>query len=307
MKPKVVDVSASVHARLLQGAHSRGEDFNFILQRYTVERFLYRLGESDYRERFILKGAMLFALWGGSAYRPTRDLDLAGFGDSSADAVLSAMRGICDVSVKDDGLVFDVSSISADPTRLDAEYDGLRVKFVAMLGNARIPMQIDIGFGNAIEPPAGEVDYPTLLGGPSPRIRAYPREAVVAEKFQAAVALGAQNTRYKDFYDLISLAGQFTFDGSQLAAAIQATFERRNTAIGEAIPAALTPAFYSDADRSDAWRAYVTRSTLPAAPADFVAVGERIQSFLLPLWRTLADGRRFALRWPQGGPWEARP
>ena len=305
MTRDLVNVAASVRDRLFNLARDRDEDFQFVLRRYAVERFLYRLGRSEHSDRFILKGAMLFALWGGSAYRPTRDLDLAGFGDSSADAVLSAVRSICDVSVKDDGLVFDVSSISADPTRLDAEYDGLRVKFVAMLGNARIPMQIDIGFGDAIEPPAGEVDYPTLLGGPSPRIRAYPREAVVAEKFQAAVALGAQNTRYKDFYDLISLAGQFAFDGSQLAAAIQATFERRNTAIGEAIPAALTPAFYSDADRSDAWRAYVTRSTLPAAPADFVAVGERIQAFLLSLWRTLADGGAFELSWPEGGPWEA--
>ena len=199
------NVAASVRDRLLDRSRKTREDFQFLLQRYASERFLHRLGESARRDRYILKGAMLFALWGGAAYRATRDLDFAGYGSSEASGVLAAMREVCAVPVAEDGLVFDAGTLTAEPIRGDAEYHGLRVQFEAMLGVARIPMQVDIGFGNAIEPPATEADYPTLLDMPTPRIRAYPQEAVVAEKLHAMVVLGERNSRYKDFYDLLHL------------------------------------------------------------------------------------------------------
>jgi hypothetical protein len=200
------NMAASVHDRLLNGSRTRGEDFQFILQRYAAERFLYRLGESTYRDRYVLKGAMLFALWGGSIYRPTRDLDFTGYGDNEAEAVLASLREICDLAVPDDGLTFDSSTLAAEPIRDTAEYNGLRVRFQAKLGSARLAMQIDIGFGNAIEPQPCEVEYPTLLDGASPRIRAYPPEAVVAEKLHALVVLGEANSRMKDLYDLHVIA-----------------------------------------------------------------------------------------------------
>ncbi len=297
------NVAASVRAQLLHLSRERGEDFQFLLQRFAAERFLCRLGVSAYRDRYVLKGAMLFALWGGSIYRPTRDLDFTGYGSNEADAVLVALREVCAVEVLDDGIVFDLATLAAEPIRDDAEYNGLRIRFQATLDGARIPMQIDVGFGNAIEPPATEADYPTLLDAAAPRIRAYPHEAVVAEKLHAMVVLGERNTRYKDFYDLNVLARQFPFDGERLARAIAATFERRRTTIDPALPAALAPRFYNDDARAAQWRAYLTRNALPGAPADFAAAGELLQSFLVPPWRALGDGRAFSGTWPPAGPW----
>jgi Nucleotidyl transferase AbiEii toxin, Type IV TA system len=299
-----VNIAGSVHARLMNRSRESGEDFQFLLQRYAAERFLYRLGRSAERERYVLKGAMLFALWGGSVYRPTRDLDFTGYGGSSADQVLAAMQAICSVPVPDDGVTFDGGTLAAEPIRDGAEYHGLRIRFRASLGSARIPMQIDIGFGNAIEPPATDVDYPTLLDSPSPRVRAYPHEAVVAEKLHAMVLLGERNTRHKDFYDLHVLAREFAFDGERLGRAIAATFARRRTPITPVLPAALLPRFYADNGRAEQWRAYLARNGLPGAPADLTAVGELLQAFLGTPWRSLAEGGAFSGSWPAAGSWE---
>jgi type I restriction enzyme S subunit len=294
-----------VHSRLLNRSRETREDFQFLLQRYAAERFLYRLGESAHRGRYVLKGATLFAIWGGAIYRGTRDLDFTGYGTSEAGGVHAAMRDVFAVPVADDGLTFDVGTLMAKPIRDGTEYNGLRVQFQAKLGAARIPMQVDIGFGNAIEPPPTEVDYPTLLDLPAPRIRAYPQEAVVAEKLHAMVVLGERNSRYKDFYDLYVFARQFPFDGERLTRAIGATFERRHTAVEPTLPAVLTPRFYADDERAAQWRAYLTRNSLPGAPADWIAVGELLQAFLLQPYRAIADGRGFSNPWSPGGPWAA--
>jgi hypothetical protein len=207
--------------------------------------------------------------------------------------------------VTQDGLAFDVTTLTAEPIRDDAEYNGLRIRFQATLAGARIPMQIDVGFGNAIEPPAGEADYPTILDSPAPRIRAYPHEAIVAEKLHAMVVLGERNSRYKDFYDLHVIAHQFPFDGATLAESIAATFERRRTPIDTAIPAALAPRFYADGGRAEQWRAYLTRNVLPGAPADFGRIGEVLQGFLGPVWTALASSDAFTDMWQPAGPWVA--
>lgn len=297
------NLAASIHRRLLNGARDRGEDRQFILQRYAAERFLYRLGESPHREQFVLKGAMLFALWGGSVYRPTRDLDFTGYGSDEIEAVLDRIRDICSVVVEDDGMSFDATTLRADPIREEVEYGGLRIVFEARLGSAQVRMQVDVGFGNAIEPPATDADYPTLLDAPVPHIRAYPHEAVVAEKLHAMVVLGERNSRYKDFYDLHILARQFPFDGATLAGSIAATFERRDTTIDTALPAAFAPRFYADGARAGQWRAYLTRNTLPGAPPDLALVGELLQAFLGPPWNALAARVAFSNSWRPGGPW----
>ena len=304
-KRSPVNVAASVRARLQQYSMNKGEDFQFVLQRYASERFLYRLGQSEHRSRYVLKGAMLFALWGSSLYRPTRDLDFTGYGSAETGDVLATIREICAVSTPDDGLSFDPTTITAEPIRDDAEYQGLRVKLRATLDSARIPMQIDIGFGNAIEPPPVDADYPTLLGSPAPHIRAYPHEAVVAEKLHAIVVLGERNSRYKDFYDLWVLARHFPFEGARLSGAIMATFTRRNTTISAALPTGLAPRFYIDDLRAGQWRAYLTRTKVPGAPPDFATVGELLQSFLGPIWRVLAASGTLTDSWAAGGPWSA--
>lgn len=302
----LTNVAESVHRRLLNRSRQTDEDFQFLLQRYAAERFLYRLGQSAHRDRFVLKGAMLFALWGGSVYRPTRDLDFTGYGNSEADDVIATFEDVCAVAVPDDGLVFDATTVTAEPIRDEAEYGGLRVRLRAMLGNARIEMQIDIGFGNAIEPGANDVQYPTLLDAPAPNIRAYPHEAVVAEKLHTLVVLGERTSRIKDFYDLYTLATQFPFDGATLSKAIAATFERRKTKIEPAQPASLAPRFFADEARATQWRAYLDRNDLPGAPRDFAQAGAQIQAFLGPAWAALVAGDTFAGTWQPGGPWEAK-
>lgn len=297
------DGGESIRQRLRNRLRERGEDVQFGLQRFAIERFLYCLGASPHRDRFVLKGAALFAIWGGALYRPTRDLDFTGRGSAEAADVLSAMRDICRQIGAADEVVFQPDTLSAEPIRDDSEYQGLRIRLEAALGASRIPVQIDIGFGDAIEPPPQEAEYPTLLGHAAPRIRIYPPEVVAAEKLHAMVVLGERNSRYKDFYDLYVLARQFPFSGVRLAGAIAATFERRRTPISVAVPVALTPRFFTDEARARQWRAFLTRNTLLGAPANFTAAGEMLLHFLVPPRRALAERNANSSAWQPGGPW----
>ena len=304
MKRTGRNVPASVHARLLSRSRQRQEDFNLSLQRYAAERFLYRLGASSHREQFVLKGAMLLPLWGGDLYRATRDLDLSGYIKNDADEVTEAVRDICAVPCPEDGLEFAPESIRVEAIRDSSEYRGFRVKLEVRLGNARLALQVDVGFGDAVEPPPKDEDYPTLLDGPPPRVRAYPREATIAEKLHAMVVLGGANTRYKDFYDLFGQAQQSQFSGQVLARSISATFAGRKTLLPEAVPVALTPGFYSDQTRQAAWSRYLSRGAMTGAPADFATVGSSLTSFLGPVWESVKASRTLAASWPPGGPWQ---
>jgi len=226
-RSRPANLAASVRQRLLNLSVSRGEDPNLTLTRYALERLLYRLAHSDYNGQFILKGAMLFGLWMESNHRPTRDLDLLGFGEPSNERLTEVFERLCEVEVDPDGLNFDPQSIRVAEIREGQIYMGQRVKLVAFLSTARIPVQVDVGFGDVVTPDAEEIEYPTLLDLPAPTIRAYPPETVIAEKLQAMVALGMQNSRMRDYYDLWIISRQFSFEGAALVAAVQATFNRR--------------------------------------------------------------------------------
>lgn len=226
-----VNLPASVHQRLLTLSQQRGEEFNRLLTLYAIERLLYRLTQSSYADRFVLKGALLFLVWAIPGPRPTRDLDLLGFGDNSATTLIHIFQTICTLPVSADGLAFDAQSIRVLEIREDQEYQGQRVELVAHLGRARIPLQIDIGFGDLVSPPPREADYPALLEFPSPRLRIYSMESVIAEKLHAMVILNLTNSRMKDFYDLWTLSRLFSFTSQTLAQAIQSTFARRQTPI----------------------------------------------------------------------------
>lgn len=292
----------SIRQRLRNELRARGEDVTLGLQRYAVERFLYRLGRSRHRERFVLKGATLFAIW-GTAYRPTRDVDFTGYGSPDPQDVIAAICEICNTPDDVDQLIFDTDTITAEPIRDGSEYDGLRIRIRARLGESDIPIQVDVGFGNAIVPGPEEKEYRTILGDPPPRILAYPPESVVAEKMHAMVILGERNSRYKDFYDLHAMAREFPFERSTLVRAARATFERRATPITAGTPAALTGPFYSSEPRAQQWRVYVTRNRLDGVPPDFGLVGDVVIGFLRPLWEDLGSGRAPAGDWPAGGPW----
>jgi hypothetical protein len=292
----------SIRQRLRNELRARGEDVTLGLQRYAVERFLYRLGRSRHRQRFVLKGATLFAMW-GRAYRPTRDVDFTGYGSPDPQNVIEAFREICNTPDDVDQLTFDSDAITADPIRDGSEYDGLRIKVRARLGESEIPIQVDVGFGNAIVPGPEEKEYRTILGDPPPRILAYPAESVVAEKMHAMVTLGERNSRYKDFYDIHAIARGFPFERSTLVRAARATFERRATPITVGTPAALTAPFYSSESRAQQWRAYVTRNRLDGVSQDFGLVGEVVIVFLRPVWEDLDSGRTPAGDWVPNGPW----
>ena len=297
------NVGASVRARLLNRSRDTGEDFQALLRRYAAERFLYRLGQSRHRGRYVLKGGMLLALWGETIYRPTRDLDFSGEGESSGTAIASTVAEICAVQVRDDGIAFDTSNLTVEPIHEEGAYQSHRARFEATIAKARVRMQIDFGFGDRVYPRPTEVDFPVLLEAPRPRIRVYSREAVVAEKVHAMVVNGDRNSRYKDFYDIFTLARHFPFEGPLLTTAVRTTFERRGTSFAQTTPIALTPEFYRDPARVNLWQGYVSRTMLRDPPSHFADAGETVLSFLRQPWDALALGSEFIANWPEGGPW----
>lgn len=300
-KPR--NLAASVRQRLFNLAQERREDFGLVLTKYGLERFLYRLAQSQYRDQFILKGALLFELWTHRPYRPTRDLDLEGQGDNSIARIKRLFSEIMTQAVDDDGLVFDPKSLRVARIKEEQEYEGLRVNLVARVERARIHMQVDVGFGDAIVPPPKEIQYPTMLDFPSPRLRAYPRETVVAEKLEALVKLGMANTRMKDFYDLWTLSQDFDFDGALLIDAIKATFRRRKTDVPSDTPLALTDEFSRDSQKARQWQAFLKKSGLDHDQADLHTVAADLTRFLTDPLRAVQSSQNFAWTWPKGGPW----
>jgi len=291
------NIAASVRQRLLNLSRSRKEDFNLILTRYAVERFLYRLSQSNHADIFVLKGAMLIAILIGKAHRPTRDLDLLGFGDPEAQAIRKIIREICQAKVAKDGLEYDADSVEIEEIRGNQEYPGQRVKINAKLGNAKVNIQVDIGFGDAITPKAKIISYPVLLDFPAPRIRAYNKETQIAEKLQSMVFLGMANSRMKDFYDIFILSNTFSFDGNTLVKAIKATFRRRETQIPEDIPLALSDEFANSTDKNNQWKAFINRNSLDDLNIDFPQLIKALGEFLLKPLHAAALGSPFKYKW----------
>lgn len=287
MPDRVKDIGASVRARLFNIAKAQNAPFDLVLNRYAIERLLYRLSVSTHAASFVLKGATLLMTWLDEPHRGTRDLDLLGFGDSAPDRLLAVFRDVLAASAPEDGLAFDAAGLRIERIREELRYGGVRLRTTATLSNARIPVSVDIGFGDALEPGAETIDYPTLLDFPAPRLRAYARETVIAEKFEAIVSLGRANTRMKDFYDIWLLARTFPFDDERLARAIAATFERRQTAIPADPPDGLTAAFGADPEKQTQWRAFVADVALD--PGSLAEVVEELAAFLMPHARKASE------------------
>lgn len=258
------NLAASLHARLLRGAKERGEDFNFTLNRFAVERFLYRLSSSTWREKFLLKGALLFDLWFDEPHRPTRDADFLGFLPNDIAALRQAVREICAITVED-AMTFHADSMAIEEIREDARYGGLRVRLAASLGDARCSVQLDVGYGDIVTPGRQEVAFPTILDDfPAPHLCAYPRETVVSEKLEAIVSLGMANSRMKDFYDIRALIREGALDAEVLSCAIAATFERRGTPLPERTPLGLSEEFAADEGKLRLWKAFLGKNRLEA-------------------------------------------
>lgn len=299
------NLAASVSARLLNRARETGQEHQALLTSYCLERFLYRLSLSDRRERFVLKGAMLLRLWSDQPYRATRDLDLLRRGDGAFDAIRDDLRAVIATVVPADAVTYDGDDVGLEAIRAEDEYAGARATLTARCGQARLPLQIDLGLGDSVWPPPQSCVFPTLLDFPAPNVLAYPREAVVAEKLEAMVVLGDRNSRIKDFFDLHFLASRFEFDRSTLTEAVRRTFERRRTPVPAENPIGLTPEYWANPSRPPQLRAFARRARLeiPTRPAEELT--RLLASFLAPVLDDLHHGMNREATWRPGGPWEA--
>jgi hypothetical protein len=302
MASDLTNIAASVHQRLLNKAKETGRPFNELLQYFAIERFLYRLSRSPHADRFILKGALMFAVWSKPTSRPTMDIDLLGNISNNRDVIIAAMRDACDADVEPDGLSLDTRSITAARITEDAEYEGVRVRLRGNLGNARVSLQVDIGFGDIVVPSPGRESFPTLLDFPSPRLYGYSKESTIAEKFRAMVNFGDLNSRMKDFYDIWMLCNQFDFDGEVLAEAIEKTFAYRKTPITEDLTVFQSP-FAENQEKEVQWRGFTVKAKLDSPPATFREAATGIKIFLEPVATALAKHRPFRNSWRAPGPW----
>ena len=296
-------MAASVRQRLLNLARERKDDFGLVLTKYGLERVLYRIAQSKHRDLFVLKGALLFELWTEQRYRPTRDADFLARGENNTERFVAIFKEICGAEVKDDGLGFDGSTVTAERITEDADYEGIRVKFVGYLENARIPIQIDLGFGDAITPAPVEAELPTLLDFPAAKLLTYPRESVVAEKFEAIVSLGMANSRMKDLHDIRSLLREFAFTGGPLSEAIAKTFKTRGTQLPSGQVLAFTSEFFDDEDKKKQWQAFCNKNKGYVVEESLEAICLHIAGFLSPVLETARRNERLRLTWLAGGPW----
>jgi predicted nucleotidyltransferase component of viral defense system len=303
----VKNVAASVRDRLLAASKDQGVSFNEVLRRYAMERLLYRISLSPHRQTLVLKGAMLFLAWTGHDFRPTKDVDFLGSGSDAPEDVATLFRDICAFTIPEpDGITFDPDSVRAEQIREEQVYGGVRVTLTARIASARIPVQADIGFGDAVTPGVEAVRFPCVLTDSTvPDVRAYSRYSVAAEKLEAMVKLGVANSRMKDFYDLLVLSRRFEFEGATLVKAITATFERRHTPLPSEQALVFGQDFANDPARQGLWQAFLNRTRLvEAASAAFPEVMTELRAFLVPAVLTVRHGAGFGARWLPGGPWQ---
>ncbi len=303
----MVNVAASVHQRLLNRARAENRPFNELLQYFALERFLYRLGASPYRERFVLKGALMFSAWQVTFPRSTRDIDLLGRLDNVVEHIVTVVREICEQPVPEDGIRFVPETVAGERIIKAAAYEGVRVCFAAYLGAARVPMQIDVGFGDVVVPAPSLVRLPTILDFLPPEVQGYSRESAIAEKLQSMVWLGEINSRLKDFFDIWLLASSFSFAGPVLAQAIRETFQQRQTPLVTS-PRAFEETFTRNSDKQAQWVAFLQRYRLGqpvGVPSTLWGAVQLIAACLQPVLEALVAGEVFEQHWRPGGPWVA--
>jgi hypothetical protein len=299
----VKNIAESVKSRLLQTAKMDQVDFNLVLNNYALERFLYRLSRSQWSDRFLLKGALLFRLWYKTPFRPTRDIDLEGKTKNDLNEIIEIFKGICGTKVAEDGIVFLPETVEGEEIREEEEYGGIRLSFIARIDRTEIPVQVDIGFGDAIVSSPSKVDYPGLLDFPTPQLLVYPLYSMISEKYQIMVKMGMANSRMKDYYDLWTISRHSDIDGKLLSTAIAATFEKRGTLIPSDIPLALDDQFPGDRLKHMQWAAFIKRidATEPIpALKDVVIV---LKKLLIPPAIALVNGEPFPKTWKAGKDW----
>jgi len=297
------NIEHSVFQRLLNYAKSNHEDFNLLLTRYGMERLLYRLSTSAYSDNFILKGASLFLVWSGQNYRVTRDVDFLGQGNSDMDNLAGIFKELCaQESSVSDGIIFLPVSVKVQEIRKEIKDGGTRITLIAMLHNARIPLQIDVGFGNVITPASEVVEYPTILDAPAPKLMAYPHYTMISEKLSAMVERGLATSRMKDFYDICLVSRLFEFDGKILGQAIRNTFARQNIALPESTPISFTAYFYEDKNKLIQWQSFLRKAQSKVILGELASVVKEISRFISPILNSIRTKNDFTKQWkPEEG------
>ena len=297
------DMAQSVSQRLLNHSRETGRAHGELLQHYMLERFLYRLGQSRFRDRFVLKGALLLHLWQEVPGRFTRDIDLRGSLPSDPETLAEAMREVCRTAAPDDGATFDPDSLAVDRIATDGAYEGIRVSFLGFLGKSRVNMQIDVGFGDPVVPGPEEASYPVLLDHPSPSLLTYSRESAIAEKLSVMLRLGRDNSRMKDYYDVWLLSRSGNFAGATVLEAVRQCCAARSLE-PSANPAGLSSEFALSPDKTAQWAGFVRRTRAAGAPADLDEVVMAVREFLGPVLAALTAGEPFGGVWHAPGPWQ---
>lgn len=306
MKKDIINIQASIRGRLQTKAKEINRPFAEILQYYGMERFLYRFSRSKYADKFILKGALLFTVWRIPERRTTLDIDFLARFENKAANIEMVVKDICGVSVGHDGLVFDPKTVKGLKIKEDADYEGVRVKFIGFLARSRIHMQIDVGFGDVVYPGIKVIDYPAILDFPKPHLKGYPTESVISEKFEAMIKLGLLNSRMKDFYDIWLMMCQFDFDGSSLAGALKKTFEHRKTALPQNKPLFAEEIYGEKSDRQTLWQSFLRKNNIKHAPEKLAITAKEIENFLVEPLSALNKGAEFSKEWKAPGPWHRR-
>lgn len=303
MKRNIVNIQASIRDRLQNIARETNRPFAEILQYYGMERFLYRFSRSKYADKFILKGALLFTVWQIPERRTTLDIDFLARYNNQTASIEAVVKDICEVPVGPDGLTFDSKNVQGRKIKEDADYEGVRIKFLGFLERSRIPMHIDVGFGDIVYPKTKAVDYPVILDFPKPRLKGYPAESVISEKFEAMVKLGLLNSRMKDFYDIWLMMRQFEFSGLNLAEALKRTFEHRRTELPKTKPLFADEIYDEKSDRQILWKAFLRKNDIKHAPEKLAITAKEIEKFLIKPLDAIKKGNRFNAEWKASGTW----
>jgi len=303
MKRNVTNIQASIRDRLRNKAKASNRSFAEVLQYYGMERFLYRFSRSKYADQFVLKGALLFTVWQIPNRRTTLDIDFLARYDNQAASIEAVMRDVCDIAVGPDGLVFDSKTVQGRKIKEDADYEGVRVKFLGLLERSHIPMQIDVGFGDVVYPKPKAIDYPVILDLPKPRLKGYPAESMISEKFEAMIKLGLLNSRMKDFYDIWLIMRRFDFSGSSLAEALRRTFEHRKTSLPAAQPLFAEEIYDEESDRQALWKMFLKKGDIQRAPKKLSTTVREIEEFLMTPLRVIHQGHGRNGEWKAPGPW----
>ena len=284
----------SVKDRLKAIAKKQGRVVQDVFTMYVLERVLYRLSVSKYNDNFTLKGGILLYGMFDEFDRITTDIDLLGnWISNDSDIIKDIFQEILQIEC-DDAIRFDLDSLEARNITEFKEYHGVNVSLDAYMDRTKIPVNIDIGFGDVIYPKRRSMDYPTVLDDESPHLYAYSKESIVAEKFEAIVSIGIVNSRFKDFYDICILSEQFDFSGKDLKQAIIETFDHRNTSLNRID--AFSEEFYQDSERNARWQGFLKTKHVGKA-ISLTQTVDKIRSFILPVIEATREETDFNLVW----------